>query len=168
MVKSDSLVVGAALLAAALLSPSVAWAADLIGRDQIIAKLRPAPSGETTRSLAVVPSISLDVKFEFDSARLTDEARRQVDELGAALASDTLGPYRFELAGHTDVVGTAEYNQKLSERRSAAVKDYLVQQFKIAPNRLSTVGWGFQKLQNPQDPQAAENRRVEIANLGKS
>jgi outer membrane protein OmpA-like peptidoglycan-associated protein len=159
--------VGAALLISAV-SPSVAWPADLIGRDEIIAKLRAVPPGETTRSLAVVPSISLEVNFEFDSARLTDEARRQIDELGAALASDTLSPYRFELAGHTDAIGTAEYNQKLSERRSAAVKDYLVQQSKISPSRLSTAGWGFQKLKNPQDPQAPENRRVEIANLGKS
>ena len=159
-----NIVVAASLLVAAL-AATAAQAGDMIGRDEIISKLSPSAK---TRSLAVMPSISLDVEFEFDSATLTEGARRQVDELGAALASNTLGSYRFELDGHTDAVGTADYNQKLSERRSAAVKDYLVQHFKITPSRLATAGFGFRKLKNAEDPRAAENRRVEIVNLGKS
>jgi outer membrane protein OmpA-like peptidoglycan-associated protein len=161
--KNAWLIIGLVLPLAAALVAREGSSAELVKQDEIIAKLRPAK----TRSLGVVPTISLDVKFEFASAKLTDEARRQIDELGQALASTELESYRFQLAGHTDAVGTAEYNRSLSERRSAAVKDYLVQHFNISAMRLESVGWGFHKLRNPNDPQAAENRRVEIANLGK-
>lgn len=142
-----------------------AVAADIVGRDAIVGKLAP-PADRKVRSLMVMPSIDLDVKFEFNSDKLTDEAVRQLSELGSALSSPQLNAFRFEIAGHTDAVGGAAYNQTLSERRSAAVKSFLVQRHGIDVGRLAAVGWGFKKLKNPQDPASGENRRVEIVNLG--
>jgi outer membrane protein OmpA-like peptidoglycan-associated protein len=147
-------------------------AAEFLDAETITNRLSPAQEprvkslGPRAKSVAVEPKVDLDVKFEYDSARLTEAAVHQLDALGAALSSERLVPFRFEIAGHTDAHGTAVYNQSLSERRSDAVKNYLVSQFRIEPGRLQTVGWGFRKLQDPQNPWNPDNRRVEVTNLG--
>lgn len=151
------------------LSCSAPVAAEFLDAPTIVERLKPS-EGQKTRSLMVVPTeppkVNLDVKFDLDSARLTEAAVRQLNALGSALSSPSLGPFRFEIAGHTDAHGSAAYNQTLSEQRSAAVKHYLVDTFAIDPGRLLTVGWGFHKLQDPQNPWNPDNRRVEVTNLG--
>ena len=54
--------------------------------------------------------------------------------------------------GHTDAVGTDEYNQKLSERRAEAARDYLISQHGIEPNRLVAKGYGKSQLLLPTEP----------------
>ncbi|WP_439579638.1 OmpA family protein, partial [Elioraea sp.] len=56
---------------------------------------------------AQAPSISLNVLFAVNSAELTPQARRVLDELGRALSSADLSPYRFRIEGHTDTTGSA-------------------------------------------------------------
>src|SRR4051794_22391292 len=73
------------------------------------------------------PSIALDVKFEYNSADLTAEARQLVGELAAALKSDALAAQRFRLEGHTDATGPRKYNIVLSGRRADAVRTYLAE-----------------------------------------
>jgi outer membrane protein OmpA-like peptidoglycan-associated protein len=106
--------------------------------------------------------VNLWVNFAFDSAELTTDARITLDELAKALRGARLEGKAFILAGHTDAVGTAEYNQSLSERRANAVRDYLVSSGQVSPNRLKAEGWGFSRPMNADDPKAAENRRVEV------
>ena len=69
--------------------------------------------------------------------------------------------------GHTDSVGTDAYNQKLSERRAAAVKAYLVSKG-IAANRVYTEGKGEKSpvADNKTKEGRAKNRRVEIEVVG--
>lgn len=112
-------------------------------------------------------SVALDVKFEFNSAILTDEARDTIRRLGAAFQSDQLAGYRFRVAGYTDASGRPDYNLALSQRRAQAVRDYLVNELHVAPKRLEVVGRGQQDLADPADPTNAVNRRVEVVNLGK-
>jgi outer membrane protein OmpA-like peptidoglycan-associated protein len=158
------------LLAVALVSAPAA-AADLVGRDDIVKALTPKPR---TRAIVLEanapppppPSIDLNVEFEYDSATLTATARQQLDYLGEALRSDGLRASRFEIAGHTDARGTAAYNQSLSERRAQSVRDYLTGRHGIGAAQLAAAGWGFTRLKNTADPYAAENRRVQISNLG--
>lgn len=159
---------GRAVLAAALLLPTAALAADpVVGEQAIVGALTPKPR---TRGLVVEaappPTIDLAIPFDLDSADLGRDAVAQLRALGGALASPALGRFAFELAGHTDSRGTAAYNQALSERRAETVKRYLVEQFGIAPARLRTVGWGFQKPRDPAHPEDAANRRVQVTNLG--
>ena len=101
------------------------------------------------------------VLFDFDSAEIKSEAPPSLNE-----ASDILKKYpeiNFEIDGHTDNIGPAEYNMKLSERRAKAVMEYFVSRG-INPNRLTTKGFGFTKPVTNNDTKEgrAKNRRVEL------
>ncbi|MCG6857590.1 MAG: OmpA family protein [Salaquimonas sp.] len=115
-----------------------------------------------------LPSIDITINFDFDSDRIRPESEPDVDELGKALSSDTLSSSRIVLNGHTDARGSPEYNQALSERRAASVRNYLIDKFHIDPNRLVAIGYGEERLKDPSDPEGPENRRVEIINLTSS
>jgi outer membrane protein OmpA-like peptidoglycan-associated protein len=106
------------------------------------------------------------IEFALGSAELTPGAKAQLRELAAALASEELRGFRFEISGHADAKGSPGDNRALSERRAAVVKAYLVQAAGIEPSRLEAVGRGIEVPSRPDDPYAAENRRVEIRNLG--
>jgi len=116
----------------------------------------PEHNGQATRS------VDLDIPFAFDSADILPAAQRQLDELAVALASKKLASDRFQIIGHTDARGDAGYNRKLSSRRAASVKNYLVGKRNIATARLEIQGLGEDFPKNPFDPEAIENRRVEI------
>jgi outer membrane protein OmpA-like peptidoglycan-associated protein len=111
------------------------------------------------------PSASLNVDFAYNSSQLTPAAEHTLAELGKALKSEQLSRANFSIVGHTDAKGNPSYNQKLSERRAAAVKNYLVKHG-IASRRLETRGVGQEALLDPANPTSEVNRRVEIINLG--
>jgi OmpA-OmpF porin, OOP family len=101
------------------------------------------------------------VKFEFDSDRLTPEARTILNEV-----AETLQAYPnidVELEGHTDWIGTDAYNQGLSERRANSVKTYLSSRG-VPARRMTPVGYGESRpiADNDTDAGREENRRVEL------
>ena len=133
------------------------------------AALGSAPrTSQPARAEAAAPSVSLNVDFPTNSATLTTEAKSTLDQLGRALTSKDLASYRFRIEGHTDTVGSPNYNQALSQRRADAVAAYLEQAFSIPQSRLEAVGMGEQGLLVVTPPQTAElrNRRVAVINLG--
>ena len=113
------------------------------------------------------PQIALDIKFEFDSARLTTAAIMTLDQLGLAMVSQRLANNVFLVVGHTDAVGTAGYNLRLSEQRAMAVKRYLVTRFGVGDRQLHGSGKGEGEPLDPANPTGAVNRRVEIINVGR-
>jgi outer membrane protein OmpA-like peptidoglycan-associated protein len=121
---------------------------------------------EAANATADRPSIDLEIYFDFRSAEVGEKAMPTVESLGRALTSPELKGARFMVAGHTDAKGSSSYNQKLSQRRAEAVKHVLMAKFGIRGKDLVTVGYGKEKLKNTADPDAAENRRVQIVNLG--
>jgi OOP family OmpA-OmpF porin len=125
-----------------------------------------APSA--TASTGNAPSVNLSVQFQKGSADLTAAAMHTLNELGKALNQPALATYRFRIEGHTDTVGTADYNKELSDRRAAAVVAYLSTTFKVDPSRLEAVGKGEDGLLVPTPDQTSEprNRRVVVVNLG--
>jgi len=133
------------------------------------------PTQPTLPPVAVVrpvapaaPSVNLSVNFASGSAELTPQAIRALDELGRALASQDLAGFRFRVEGHTDTVGNAALNQSLSERRAAAVVQYLVTKHGISAARLQAIGLGESQPVVPTGPQVNEprNRRVQVVNIG--
>lgn len=113
-----------------------------------------------------LPRIDVDIRFRYDSAEFEPASIPDLDALGLALTHKSLATARVLLSGHTDAIGGKDSNMVLSERRAGAVRDYLVKSFSIAASRLIAMGHGEERLKNAVDPEAAENRRVEVVNLG--
>jgi outer membrane protein OmpA-like peptidoglycan-associated protein len=119
---------------------------------------------ETARGLIMnVP----DVLFDTASARLTVVAREKLARVGGILAAQP--DLHVAAEGHTDNVGSAEENQRLSERRAAAVLAYLVQQ-KIPLTAVDTAGFGETRpiASNATPAGRQQNRRVELVVSGAS
>lgn len=131
--------------------------------DDLVKALTPQPA--TTRSLRnlkVEPArVDLVVNFDFDSARIKDSSKPQLERLATAMKVAQLQEMRFQVEGHTDAKGTAAYNQMLSEKRAQAVAGFLSQEG-VEPGRLVPLGKGFSELLNKEEPNSPENRRVRI------
>lgn len=108
------------------------------------------------------PVAEASVHFGFDKANLTKKAKAALDEL-AAEVPNTKG-YILELTGGTDSVGNALYNYDLSERRAAAVVQYLAQEHSIPAHKVYIIGLGKDKAveSNRSARGRAKNRRVDI------
>jgi outer membrane protein OmpA-like peptidoglycan-associated protein len=109
-------------------------------------------------------SFDSSINFDFDSAELTSDAKRELDKIIAALKDPEVKDAEVIVSGHTDAKGSDEYNQKLSERRALSVKKYLAQNG-IDSKRLTASGYGKGKLLLPTEPLDALNRRVEFRNM---
>jgi outer membrane protein OmpA-like peptidoglycan-associated protein len=118
----------------------------------------------TLASAQPLPMIDLEVYFDYNSAEITSKAEPQLDELGAALVDPKLRGATIAINGHTDGVGGDAFNKKLSERRATMIKEYLVDNYQLSPSNLRTIGYGKSRPKNKMDPNAPENRRVEIVN----
>lgn len=148
-----------------------------VTEDALIDALTPAPAPMRTRSIRVVrdepiappkrASASLLITFETNSAALTASAKRALDTVGGALASDKLSSFRFGIEGYADPRGVSARNLKLSQMRAESVRDYLVSAHKIDRSRLEPIGKGDTEVLNKSDLSAAENRRVTLVNLSK-
>ncbi|HEY7410731.1 MAG TPA: OmpA family protein [Vicinamibacteria bacterium] len=118
---------------------------------------------ETRRTaLGLVMNLGSDyLKFEFDKAELRREDRELLSRIAGILM--TSQDYTVSVNGHTDDVGSAAYNQGLSERRAQAVRDYLVEAG-LSPDILSVTGHGKSlPLERGTSERArARNRRVEL------
>jgi outer membrane protein OmpA-like peptidoglycan-associated protein len=156
------------LLLSMLCLSSFAQPIDAISAQQIIEQLAPpvapanSPSQYRTRNLKPVQrSIDLVIQFDFDSARLQSVSKPLLEQLAEAMKSERLAKMQFQIEGHTDSKGSDIYNKNLSQRRADAVQEFLKQQG-IESKRMATRGLGFSQLLYPDQPQAAENRRVRI------
>ena len=132
----------------------------------------PVTREAVTRSLVLVPedavggaptemSLMLGISFEFDSADLTDRARRDLDNVADALNGPELAGTRLTIEGHTDASGSAVYNLRLSQQRANAVVAYLTGRG-VAAGRLHAVGFGEHRLLAGADETDDRQRRVEI------
>jgi outer membrane protein OmpA-like peptidoglycan-associated protein len=156
-------------------------AAQELSKDEIVAQLRPRqpvtrglirtirvePSDPDSaiREKANLPSVSMRVQFEFDSAVLTPEGQASLRTLGEALSDAQLRTSTFLIGGHTDSRGSEAYNQALSWRRARSVRDFLIARYRLPAGRLRAIGFGKRELADPKDPEGGINRRVEIVNL---
>ena len=111
----------------------------------------------------IVPRAGALINFDFDSTQIQTESYPLLDEFGKALKSG-LADGSFIIAGHTDSVGTTEYNYELSMRRANAETDYLMVHHGIDPSRLTMKGYGETRpiASNDSEKDRSLNRRVEF------
>jgi len=110
----------------------------------------------------VIDRLTLHVNFDFDKSNIrnadTAELQRAVDFV------TKYSGYKISIEGHTDSIGTEKYNQGLSERRAAAVKEHLLKHRVADGARIKSAGYGKSKpiADNSTEKGRFENRRVEI------
>jgi OOP family OmpA-OmpF porin len=117
---------------------------------------RPAPA--SVRQAVVIHA---DALFDFDKSVLRPDGKKAIDDALAKLRGVDLE--MVIATGHTDSIGTAQYNQRLSERRAASVKDYLVSKG-IPASKITTIGKGESQpvATNKTAEGRQKNRRVDI------
>ena len=151
----------------------------VIDSQTIVRSLTPATSvtrgfevaakvGADTDSAAGGGKINLDIRFGNDSDHLSQAAQGQLVALGDALSSAGLANAKFMIAGHSSATGSAEHNQRLSEARAQAVRVYLIEHFRIPPERIEVTGYGSSQPLPNFAPAAVQQRRVEIIRLPSS
>jgi len=152
-----------------------------ITEDELHSALQPPPPAVSTlppgvrmrgarlSSQATAPrnaSVALSINFSFASSEVLSDSLDLLTRLAHAIMREDMARDRFEIVGHTDAAGSAQSNMTLSLRRAKAVRDYLVQAAGVDSDRLTVSGRGQTEPLNLSDPLAAENRRVEVINLG--
>jgi len=103
-----------------------------------------------------------DILFEFGKADLKQELKENLAEI-AAILKNLLTDSHVIIEGHTDNVGSAASNKKLSEQRASAVMKYLIERG-VDKKRLKSIGYGLEKpvADNSTKEGQAKNRRVEL------
>jgi OOP family OmpA-OmpF porin len=101
---------------------------------------KPQPKPEAPKKPAVVNLASTEL-FEFNKAVLTPEARSKLDNEVVAKLRDLKDVRYIIVNGHADRLGSAQYNQRLSEKRADAVRAYLVSKG-VDQSKVETLGFG--------------------------
>ena len=115
--------------------------------------------------------LEADVLFDFDKADIRPSAAQALHQVASLIRTHGTGPVRVE--GHTDSRGTADYNQRLSERRANSVGLWLAQKEHLTSLGFTTTGYGARRPVAPNsnpdgsdDPAGRQrNRRVELVLL---
>ncbi len=108
-------------------------------------------------------SLGAKTLFDFDKATLRPEGKQALEALVSKWRQGDVTKLNITVTGHTDSVGTEQYNQALSERRAAAVRDYLVETG-INPANITSQGMGESSpvASNATAAGRQQNRRVDI------
>ena len=104
--------------------------------------------------------INLNINFDFNSAKIKPEYMPKLEAFAEFMKKNP--KYKAEIQGHTDSIGSAAYNKKLSEARAKAVYEALIK-LGVSKDRLSYIGYGEEKpiADNSTKEGRAKNRRVE-------
>jgi outer membrane protein OmpA-like peptidoglycan-associated protein len=107
-------------------------------------------------------AVTYGIYFDFNKDTIKPESEKVLKEIVQAMTDNPT--WKLTVEGHTDNIGGDAYNLDLSKRRAAAVKQALVTRYHIAPDRLSTDGFGASRPVDTNDTLEgrARNRRVEL------
>ncbi len=120
---------------------------------------------EMKKELDAKGHVALYINFDFDKADIKPESQPIIDEVVKLLKTNP--NFNLTVEGHTDNIGTPDYNRRLSQARASSVVAALKAQG-IATQRLTAVGYGQDKpiADNSTDAGRAQNRRVELVKVG--
>ena len=109
----------------------------------------------------LVLSMPVEILFDFDSSKVKEGVKESLNTLGKALAENK--DIKLKIDGHTDYIGTEQYNLNLSLKRANSIKNYLIEKG-VSANNISIEGYGKQNpvANNSTKAGRAKNRRVEF------
>lgn len=124
-------------------------------------KCQDTPAGFKVDGDGCPLTATLNINFATDSNSVDEAGTDKISEFAAFMKESPA--YQASIIGHTDATGSTAYNQKLSEKRAAIIKDILVKEG-VEANRLSTSGKGEMcPVSSNKTPQGrTENRRIEV------
>lgn len=123
----------------------------------VVVQPKPSPAAERFCNKPAV----LKINFDVDKYNIKPQYHGELKTVGDFLKE--FPNAKGEIAGHTDNTHTRAYNQKLSENRANSVKNYIIEHFGIAPDRIGSKGYSFDKpvATNKTKEGRAKNRRIE-------
>ena len=129
----------------------------------VVQKAVPQAASAVETAIVEKGRVTLNVEFDFDKASIRKTSHQEIGNLAAVMKK--YPNLKILIEGHTDNVGGAKYNEKLSQRRADAVKKYLAEKFGIEASRLTTKGYGQTRpvASNATKDGRQKNRRVEAA-----
>ena len=114
-----------------------------------------------------LPTFTVDIHFDTDTPVIRPDSYQAVGRIADALVNAQLLPYTFLIVGHSDSTGKREANAILSQRRADAIRDVLVNTFKISSKRIQSIGLGEEQLLDADRPKAPVNQQVQIVTVRK-
>ncbi len=128
-------------------------------KPRAVAAIQPEPESVPVQK-EVVDTFELLVLFDFDKSSIKAAFEPQFQEIGQILTENP--DITMTIEGHTDWIGTDEYNQALSQRRANAVKQKFVEDFGISASRIDTIGFGESRpvVDNSTSAGRQKNRRA--------
>ena len=114
-----------------------------------------------------LPSFNIDIQFDTDTPIVQPESYQTLGQLADTLVNSALLNYTFLIVGHVESTGRRDNNVLLSQRRADAIRDILINTFKISSKRLQSVGLGEEQLLDPARPNAPVNDQTQIMTLAK-
>ncbi|WP_407155918.1 OmpA family protein [Bradyrhizobium sp. STM 3557] len=114
-----------------------------------------------------LPALNVDIQFDVDTPIVRPDSYQTVGRIADAMVNSSLLPYTFLIVGHIEANGKREPNVILSQRRADAIRDILVNTFKISAKRLQSIGLGEEQLLDPARPTAPINQQIQIFTIAK-
>jgi OmpA-OmpF porin, OOP family len=117
--------------------------------------------------LLKLPTFNLDIHFDTDTPVVRPDSYQTLGRAADALVNATLLPYSFLIVGHGDATGRREANVLLSQRRADAIRDVLVNTFKISSKRLQSLGLGEEQFIDSAHPTSPANLQIQILTIAR-
>jgi outer membrane protein OmpA-like peptidoglycan-associated protein len=114
-----------------------------------------------------LPSFTVSIDFDTDTPVVRPSSYEMVGRIADAMVHATLLPDSFLIVGHSDATGRREANVMLSQRRADAIRDVLVNTFKISSKRLQSLGVGEEQFIDAAHPTSKDNLQIQIVTIAK-
>jgi outer membrane protein OmpA-like peptidoglycan-associated protein len=114
-----------------------------------------------------LPTFNFNIQFDVDTPIILPESYETVGRIADAMVNAPMLPYMFLIVGHSDSTGKREANVILSQRRADAIRDVLINTFKISAKRLQSLGLGEEQFVDQAHPTSPANLQIQIVTTGK-
>jgi outer membrane protein OmpA-like peptidoglycan-associated protein len=138
-------------------------------RSKMRGKNEPEPSKRPpiVPELKGLPTFNVAIQFDVDTPIILPDSYETVGRIADAFVNAPLLPYTFMIVGHSDSNGRREANVILSQRRADAIRDVLVNTFKISAKRIQSLGLGEEQFIDQAHPASPVNLQIQIVTIGK-